>query len=147
MTGPYSTGAIEQRSGGGHPVHPGEGSLPVAALYFGKAAQLNLGPGRTAQGLMLAAAMGTLLCWWRRCGALSSLLWLPLAFYSLTVAYGGVQIFVPVWWPFSYNNPRYGIEILPAVAVGAGLLAASFRGRFAYAVTAGIALLAAVSYA
>jgi hypothetical protein len=146
LTGPYSTRAIEQRSGGGHPVHPGEGSLPVAALYFSKAAQLNLGPGRAAQGLMLAAAMGALLCWWRKRGALSVLLWLPLAFYTLSVAYGGVQIFVPVWWPFSYNNPRYGIELLPAVAVGAGLLAANFRGRLAQVVAAGVALLAAVSY-
>ncbi len=146
VTGPYSTRAIEQRSAGGHPFHPGAGSLPVAALYFSKAAQLNLGPGRAAQGLMLAAAMGALLCWWRRRGALSLLLWLPLAFYTLSVAYGGVQIFVPVWWPFSYNNPRYGIELLPAVAVGAGLLAANFRGRLAHVVAAGVALLALVSY-
>jgi len=146
LTGPYSTRAIEQRSGGGHPFHPGAGSLPVAALYFGKAAQLNLGPGRAAQGLMLAAAMGALLCLWRRRGALSLLLWLPLAFYTLSVAYGGVQIFVPVWWPFSYNNPRYGIELLPAVAGGAGLLAANFRGRLAHVVAAAVALLAMVSY-
>ena len=146
VTGPYSTRAIEQRSAGGHPFHPGQGSLPVAALYFSKAAQLNLGPGRAAQGLMLAAAMGGLLCLWRRRGVLSVLLWLPLAFYTLTVAYGGVQIFVPVWWPFSYNNPRYGIELLPAVAVGAGLAAAGFRGRWAHAAAVGVGLLVAVSY-
>lgn len=146
VTGPYSTRAIEQRSAGGHPFHPGQGSLPVAALYFSKAAQLNLGAGRAAQGLMLAAAMGTLLCWWRRRGALSALLWLPLAFYTLSVAYGGVQIFVPVWWPFSYNNPRYGIELLPAVAVGAGLAVTAFRGRWMPATAAAVVLLAAVSY-
>ena len=73
-------------------------------------------------------------------------LWLPLAFYTLSVAYSGVPIFVPMWWPFSYYNARYGIELLPAVAVGAGFAAASFRGRLAYGVAAAVALLALVSY-
>lgn len=146
-TGPYSARAIEQRSArGGRPFHPGEGSLPLAALYFGKAAQLNLGPGRAAQALMLAAALGTLLCLKRRRGRMALLLWVPLPFYALAVAYGSTPIFVPVWWPFSYYNVRYGIELLPAVAVGAGLAAASLRGRGAHAVAAGVALLVAVSY-
>ena len=95
---------------------------------------------------MLAAAIGVLLRLWRRRGALSLLLWLPLAFYALLIAYGGVQIFVPVWWPFSYNNPRYGIELLPAVAAGAGLLVASFRGRSAHLAAGVTVLLAAISY-
>jgi hypothetical protein len=45
------------------------------------------------------------------------LLWVPLPFYTLSVAYGGVPIFMPVWWPFSYYNVRYGLELLPAFAV------------------------------
>jgi len=146
-TGPYSARAIEQRSArGGHPYHPGEGSLPLAALYFGKAAQLNLGPGRAAQALMLAAALGALLGLRRRRGATPLLLWLPLPFYALAVAYGATPIFVPVWWPFSYYNVRYGIELLPAVAVGAGLAVTGVRGRLARAVAAGLALLVVASY-
>ena len=146
LTGPYSTRAIEQRSAGGHPLHPGAGSLPVAALYFSKAAQLNLGPGRAAQGLMLAAALGALLSLRRQPGRVALLLWLPLPFYALAVAYGATPIFVPVWWPFSYYNVRYGIELLPAVAVGAGLAAAGVRGRLARAAAAGTALLVVASY-
>ena len=45
------------------------------------------------------------------------LLWVPLPFYTLSVAYSGVPIFMPVWWPFSFYNVRYGLELLPAFAV------------------------------
>ena len=45
------------------------------------------------------------------------LLWAPLPFYALSVAYGSVPIFVPTWWPFSQYNVRYGLQLLPAFAV------------------------------
>jgi hypothetical protein len=45
------------------------------------------------------------------------LLWLPLIFYALSLAYGSVPIFIPSWWPFSYYNVRYGLELLPVFAV------------------------------
>jgi hypothetical protein len=45
------------------------------------------------------------------------LLWAMWPFYALSVAYGGVPIFFPEWWPHSYYNVRYGIQLLPAVAV------------------------------
>src|SRR5437773_7280420 len=35
----------------------------------------------------------------------------------LSIGYGGVTIFLPEWWPFSYYNVRYGLEMLPAFAV------------------------------
>jgi hypothetical protein len=50
------------------------------------------------------------------------LLWIPIPFYAYSVAYGSVPIFVPEWWPFSYYNVRYGLELLPAIAVFAGLI-------------------------
>ena len=40
----------------------------------------------------------------------------------LSVAYGGVPIYLPTWWPFSFYNLRYGLELLPTFAVGAALL-------------------------
>jgi hypothetical protein len=46
----------------------------------------------------------------------------PLPFYALSVAYGGVPIFVPPWWPFSHYNVRYGLQLLPAVAVALAVL-------------------------
>ena len=45
------------------------------------------------------------------------LLWVPLAFYALSIAYGSVPIFVPTWWPFARYNVRYGLQLLPAFAV------------------------------
>ncbi len=40
-----------------------------------------------------------------------------MPFYSLSVAYGSVPIFLPTWWPFTYYNVRYGLQLLPAFAV------------------------------
>jgi len=47
-----------------------------------------------------------------------------LVFYALSIAYGSVPIFIPTWWPFSYYNVRYGLELLPVFAVFPVLLAA-----------------------
>jgi hypothetical protein len=52
---------------------------------------------------------------------------MPLPFYALSVAYSGVPIFVPEWWPFGVYNLRYGLQLLPAVAVfSAAALGAAF---------------------
>src|SRR5207248_3810083 len=76
---------------------------------------------------LLAAGAGTcaLIFWHHK--ALAVLLWLPLAFYVLSIAYGGVPIFMPVWWPFSYYNVRYGLQLLPMFSVSAGLAAMLLR--------------------
>ena len=47
----------------------------------------------------------------------ATLLWLPLPFYVYSVAYGSVPIFIPVWFPHSWYNTRYGMEMLPAFAL------------------------------
>jgi hypothetical protein len=51
------------------------------------------------------------------------LLALPVPFYAYSVAYGSVPIFLPAWWPHSYYNLRYGLELLPAFALGLGFAA------------------------
>ena len=118
-TGPYSARAIEARSAhAGGPHYPGWHSPVVAALYFVKSAKLNLGEWSGNYTWLPVAILGAVLVlllepslWpWL-------LLWAPLPFYALSIAYGGVPIFLPVWWPFSYYNVRYGIQLLPAVAV------------------------------
>jgi hypothetical protein len=40
----------------------------------------------------------------------------------LSVAYGGVPIFIPQWWPFSHYNVRYGFQLLPAFAAALGII-------------------------
>jgi len=52
------------------------------------------------------------------------LLWIPLPFYAYSIAYGSVPIFIPLWWPHSFYNTRYGMEMLPVFALALGFLAA-----------------------
>jgi len=116
VNGPYSAKAIELKSSA--PTHPGKNDLPVAFRYFLKSAQLNLAPGAMkffwVSALLLGTAMGLL--FQRRLWPLL-LLWTPVPFYMLSIADGGVPLYVPAWWPFSFYNVRYGIEMLPAFAV------------------------------
>ena len=119
--GPYSAKAIERRIV--QPPHPGTGDLVVAELYFMRAAEMNLSPSVFAAKLwFLLAAAGTLLvvAQRRKCWPLL-ILWIPLPFYALSVAYSGVPIFVPAWWPFGQYNLRYGLQALPGVAVFSAL--------------------------
>lgn len=124
-TGPYSARAIEQRtSRSGAAPHPGANYLGVAASYFVKSAESNLAEGRSQKlwiALLLVGSIIGLLSGRRRWTLL--FLWLPLPFYMLSIAYGGVPIFLPGNWPFSYYNVRYGLEMLPAFAVFIALTA------------------------
>ena len=120
--GPYSAKAIAQRTtAAGAPPYPGQDHVLTAATYFVKAAQLNLEDGFIAKLLVLLAALATALLA-RKEWVVVVLLWSPLVFYALSIAYGSVPIFLPVWWPFSYYNARYGLELLPAIAAGIGFV-------------------------
>ena len=152
--GPYSAKAIEERTATpGAPPHPGAHNLSVAASYFLKAAELNLMQsnwGRLWLALLLAGTALALVLDCRLCPLL--LLWVQLPFYMLSIAYGGVPIFLSPWWPHSLYNTRYGIELLPAFAVFASLaiyfLAGFLRRTGAKAAVAGaMGLFIAVSYA
>ena len=130
--GPYSARAIEQKaSQAGVAPHPGANDLRTAASYFLKSAELNLAEGSWQKmwlGVLLAGA-GMSLVFGFRLGPLLLLL-APLPFYMLSVAYSGIPIYLPGWWPFSYYNVRYGLELLPAFAVFAAL-AVHFVSRLA----------------
>lgn len=119
-TGPYSARAIAQRSSS-MPTYPGEHELHVAALYYFKSAKLNVAESFWIWPILFAAAAGTLVLLSRKRISLLVALWLPLGFYTFAVAHLSVPIFMPVWWPFSYYNVRYGIELLPAFAVFVGI--------------------------
>jgi len=117
--GPYSAKAIEKRTqSAGSVGHPGTGNLYVAGSYFLKAAELNVGEAKWLGRLWLALALvGSLGAGFSGRGWVALGLWAPLPFYTLSVAYGSVPIFVPQWWPFSHYNVRYGLQLLPAFAV------------------------------
>lgn len=122
--GPYSARAIEQRVGAPNPaLH----NARVAAIYYLKSAQLNMAEGNWGR-FWLAAAFGALAIGvWKLRGQSAPvlLLWVPLVFYALSIAYGSVPIHVHTWWPFATFNQRYGLQLLPMFAVSTGVLTAS----------------------
>lgn len=117
--GPYSARAIERRIAvPGFPPHPGTRNPAVATLYFVKAAEFSVAEGNWQRVWLLATFLGSfLLLFLDRRNTALLLLWTPVPFYTLSVAYGGVPIFTPAWWPFSLYNIRYGVQLLPALAV------------------------------
>jgi hypothetical protein len=121
--GPYSARAIEQKNATpGSPAHPGSHDLPVAFSYFLKSAELNMAEANLQKlwvGLLLAGTLGILLRNRRLWPLL--LLWVPIPFYMLSIAYSGVPIFLPTWWPFSFYNVRYGLQLLPLFSVSAAV--------------------------
>ena len=152
--GPYSARAIEQKSASpGSPAHPGSHNLPVAFHYVLKSAEINMAEGSAQKlwvALLLLGTLGILVCDRRSWPLL--LLAVPLPFYVLSVAYSGVPIFLPAWWPFSFYNVRYGLQLLPAFSAAAAITAYSLlrvaRNTAAKtAVVSAALILLAASYA
>jgi hypothetical protein len=132
LRGPYSAKAIEMRTSvPGFPPHPGWHNPWVALIFYMKAAELDAAAAAWGNVLLLLSLLGTAWGWLiarRRAYPWVLLLWLPVPFYTYSVAYGSVPIFLPVWWPHSWYNSRYGVELLPALALGLG-----FAAQFAIA--------------
>jgi hypothetical protein len=140
--GPYSAKAIEGRTQtAANPSHPGSGNPLLAGRYFVKAAEDNVASREWLQRIWILLAMAAILAvlgtLFRRTTdgstegpavALNGLpllfLLTPIPFYALSVAHGGVPIFIPQWWPFSHYNVRYGLQLLPAFSVVPAILAA-----------------------
>ncbi len=147
--GPYSARAIQQRSKTATmPSYPGENSPRDATLQFLQVSRLNLAHDRT-EFLLLNSSFIALLAslYFARRYLSWVVLWSPLPFYVLCIAWGSVPIYHPEWWPFSYYNVRYGLQLLPAVAVFAAL-GCEFLNRFFHAryIVAAAALVIATSY-
>jgi hypothetical protein len=159
--GPYSAKAIERKTqDSANPGHPGSGNLVAASMYFLKSAEDNVAAnpwlGRLwlafgAAGFLVAALTFRNSKFQSRFTLL--LLLVPLPFYALSVAYGGVPIFVPEFWPHTHYNVRYGLQLLPAFAVGlAALMYLAVRSKhwnekLRVGVVVGVVALVVVSYA
>ncbi len=128
LRGPYSAQAIEARTATpGSPHYPGWHSMRVAELYFFKAAELGAVPERFANLLLILSIAGGAagaIRWRHRDGMTALLLWFPAPFYAYSIAYGSVPIFIPIWWPHSWYNTRYGMEMLPIFALSLAFLVA-----------------------
>jgi hypothetical protein len=164
--GPYSAKAIERKTqNAGNPGHPGSRNLIVAGLYFVKSGEANMAGNQWLGRLWVALGIAALLAAPRLRPRLSAaidsvrgawlpflLLLVPVPFYAISVAYGGVPIFVPAWWPFTHYNVRYGLQLLPAFAMAFAVLvylvvrAEQLRPRLRLAAVLGAFAVLVVSY-
>jgi hypothetical protein len=118
LRGPYSAPAIEKRtSPPGSRHYRGWHNVGWALLFYTRTAQVVAAAWETGFVVMAAALAGLWIMLQRRFELASLLLWVPLVFYMYSVAYGSVPIFIPQLWPHSYYNARYGMEMLPALAL------------------------------
>ena len=162
MRGPYSAKAIERKTAPPGQHYRGWHNPGWALLFYTRTAQVDAAAWETGFAVMLAALYGLWTQW--RAAHLSDdktaakmgdlglqgplaqrgllLLWLPLPFYVYSVAFGSVPIFIPQLWPHSYYNARYGMEMLPALALY-GALAAERLHLWFRAQTAGWAKVGA----
>ena len=132
--GPYSAKAIEIRTTtGSGPPHPGWHDPWVSLLFFVRTAELDASAELWGNRMLALSVLGTAFgCviarrrgfWW------TLLLWLPVPFYAFSVAFNSVPIFIPKWWPHSWYNTRYGMEMLPAFA-----LSLAFAAEIALGIT------------
>lgn len=120
LRGPYSAQAIEKRTSKPGSFHyPGWHNLRIAFLYYIKSEKMGAAPLRCGRWLLLMAVAGTayaIRTLRSHAAAAAILFWMPIPFYTYSVAYGAVPIFLPVWWPHGFYNTRYGMEMLPAFA-------------------------------
>ena len=131
IRGPYSASAIEKKTAAPGLEHYHGWHNPFWALvYYTRAAQVDAAFWETGFLVMVAAVGGLILAVRRRLALPALLLWLPLPFYIYSIAYGSVPIFIPQLWPRSYYNSRYGMEMLPALALFAFLAVQWIEGRW-----------------
>ena len=130
MRGPYSAPAIEKKtSPPGSRHYRGWHNPGWALLFYTRTAQVVAAAWETGFALMAAALAGLWIAVRRRIKPGSLLLWVPLVFYVYSVAYGSVPIFIPQLYPHSYYNARYGMEMLPALALFACVAGAVLEHR------------------
>ena len=124
-SGPYSALAIQ-----GNRPYAGKGDWRLAWLYVRTAADLGVGPG-----LAIAGAAGIAAALWKRAWWPVALLALTPAFYVWAMHSAGMPIHVPVLWPHSYYNTRYGLCALPLLVLGGAAIVAvaPARARVAFA--------------
>jgi hypothetical protein len=112
--GPGSAIVIQGRQS-----YPGRNDWRTALYYYRTAAELAAGPV-----LALAALAGAVAALIKRAFWPLFLLLLPGVFYVWSMHSSASPIFVPVLWPGTYYNSRYGTAALPLAALAASALVA-----------------------
>lgn len=147
LNGPYSAQAIyaEQVARTGFR-YPTDGSLLLSARYFLADLALVIGPW-ALELAVLGLVVWALDASERARRSAGLLLLVPFVFYVHSMARASIPLYVPTLFPHTYYNLRYGIEMLPAVALFSSFLVASRASARGRAVLLAVALAVIVGQA
>ena len=118
MRGPYSAKEIDRKTSppGAHK-YWGWHNPAWSLMLYARTAQVDAAAWETGWLVAAASLWASWKAWHTRLGKAWLLLWLPLPFYVYSISYGSVPIFIPQLYPHSFYNSRYGMEMLPVLAV------------------------------
>ena len=124
MRGPYSAKEIDRKtSPAGSKHYFGWHDPAWSLMLYARTAQVDAAWWETGWLVAAAALAGLWLAVKRGVNKVAAVLWLPLPFYVYSISYGSVPIFIPQLYPHSFYNSRYGMEMLPALALFGGVAA------------------------
>ena len=131
MRGPNSAKEIDRRTSpvGAHK-YWGWHNPAWSLMLYARTAQVDAAAWETGWLVAAGAIWGSWKAWYSGRNKAWLLLWLPLPFYVYSISYGSVPIFIPQLYPHSYYNSRYGLEMLPVLAVFAAFALAEMVQRF-----------------
>jgi hypothetical protein len=131
MRGPHSAKEIDRRtSPPGARKYWGWHNPAWSLMLYARTAQVDAAAWETGWLVAAAALWASWKAWRSGLNRAWLLLWLPLPFYVYSISYGSVPIFIPQLYPHSYYNSRYGMEMLPVLAVFLAYGIASLVARF-----------------
>jgi len=115
--GPFSAQAIyaHQLATTAFP-YPTDGNLQLAARYYLEDLKVVIGVWALELAVLGLVAWFTRAREFGRTGA-ALLFIVPLPFYIQALAHAAVPLYVPTLFPHTYYNLRYGMEMLPAIAL------------------------------
>ena len=118
LRGPYSAKEIDRKTSppGAHK-YWGWHNPAWSLMLYARTAQVDAAWWETGWVLAAGALWASWKAWQARVNRAWLLLWLPLPFYVYSISYGSVPIFIPQLYPHSFYNSRYGMELLPLLAV------------------------------
>ena len=118
LRGPYSPKEIDRKTSppGAHK-YWGWHNPAWSLMLYARTAQVDAAWWETGWLLAASALWGTWKALKHRVSRAWLLLWLLLPFYVYSISYGSVPIFIPQLYPHSFYNARYGMEMLPVLAL------------------------------
>ena len=124
--GDYSAKAIYARQlAQGIARYPGDHDWRQALHYYFAAVQVTAGWPLLGLGALGLGAALIKKAWW-----VLLLLALPAAFYVSSIYSSGTPIYVPHLWPHGWYNTRYGLALLPLLAMAAAAMVAVIPYRW-----------------